>query len=105
MRAFFHHIKKINLELVIWTGGLLALYFINPAHPPIIDLCPLHRMGFTWCPGCGLGRSVSYLLHGNPAASWQMHKLGGFALLVLLLRIYRLARNQYSDYQLSRINK
>ncbi|GAA0530581.1 hypothetical protein GCM10009415_10010 [Chitinophaga japonensis] len=79
--------------MLIWPLGLLALYFMDPAgNGP--SLCPLKWMGISWCPGCGLGHAIHYLLHGQWAASWQAHPLGAFALGVLLYRILQLARQQ-----------
>jgi hypothetical protein len=37
------------------------------------------------CPGCGLTRATSSLLHGDWRASWQYHPFAGFFVLVGLL--------------------
>jgi hypothetical protein len=79
------------VELMIWTAGFVYLAVIDPFHPPL-SFCPSVLAGFGTCPGCGLGRSVSLLLHGEPAMSIQEHLLGIPAALVLLFRIGQLAR-------------
>jgi hypothetical protein len=58
------------------------------------SLCPLKWMGFSWCPGCGLGHSIHYLLHGDLAASWKSHPLGIFALGTLAYRTFGLGKQQ-----------
>ena len=63
-------IKKLfrkYFELVFWLGGLLALALSNPTAAAHFSLCPLKAMGLTWCPGCGLGHSLSFLFHGDIA--------------------------------------
>ncbi|WP_332911961.1 DUF2752 domain-containing protein [Algoriphagus boritolerans] len=42
-----------------------------------LSLCPLNQLGFEWCPGCGLGRSMNLLAHGDFQASWSMHAGNG----------------------------
>jgi hypothetical protein len=54
----------------------------------------LANLGFNWCPGCGLGRSLSHLLHGELRQSIQMHWFGIPALLVLLYRIFILSKQE-----------
>lgn len=86
--------KKINIELVFWAGGLGVLAFSDPSQPHY-SLCPLKNLGFRYCPGCGLGHSISYLLHGDIQASLHAHPLGIFALAVIVHRIFVLLKNHY----------
>jgi hypothetical protein len=83
--------KKTNLELFIWIAALLSLAFLNPDINQV-SLCPLHFLGFHYCPGCGLGRSVALLFRGRFAESLTMHPLGFFAVAVIGYRIVQLAR-------------
>jgi hypothetical protein len=78
-------------ELVFWVAALMALAFSNPAGPVHFSLCPLRAMGITWCPGCGLGHSISWLFHGNISNSWHAHWFGIPALGIILYRIYSLS--------------
>ncbi|MDD8019010.1 MAG: DUF2752 domain-containing protein [Bacteroidota bacterium] len=97
MTNFFYR----NLEIGIWCAALLYLAFIDPAVPRLFSLCPLHNLGFDFCPGCGLGRSISYLLHGDIISSLKQHYLGLPATVILVHRIYHLSKNIFS-YQYPR---
>lgn len=79
-------------EFLVWTGGLMALAIMNPNSYDSFSFCILHQLGIPWCPGCGLGHSISFLLHGDLNASFHAHPLSIPALLILLGRIYVLAR-------------
>lgn len=88
---------KQHSEVLFWTSALIYLAMINPLAQQAISLCPLHTLGFEHCPGCGLGRSVSFLLHGNIVESFSSHWFGIPALLIILHRIATLLlqfRNQ-----------
>ncbi len=87
-------IRKINPELIAWTAGLLLLALLDP-HAGLPSLCVSQLAGLPDCPGCGLGRSVSHLFHGEIQQSWNSHKLGIPVLTGLLARIYQLAKAQY----------
>ncbi len=73
-------------EGVIWLAALLYLALMDPSAPPGFSLCLVSHLGVP-CPGCGIGRSISFALHGDFAASWAAHPLGIFALAVLLQRL------------------
>lgn len=93
MRSTAAYIKHINIELLVWPLGLTALYLMDP-HGGGPGLCPLKWLGISWCPGCGLGHAIHYLLHGNWRASWRSHPLGFFAFGVLIFRSLQLGRQQ-----------
>jgi hypothetical protein len=85
-------LKRINTELIFWIGGLTYLAFTNPAESHF-TLCPIKNLGFSFCPGCGLGHSISYLFHGQIQESFHHHPLGIFAVVVILWRIFQLIKN------------
>ena len=85
-------LRKLNIELFFWIGGLVYLAFMNPAETHF-TLCPIKNLGFSFCPGCGLGHSISYIFHGEIKESFYHHPLGGFALLVILWRIFQLIQS------------
>jgi hypothetical protein len=87
-------LKKVDLELVIWLTALVVLALSNPVYHHI-TLCPLDNLGFKYCPGCGLGRSISYLFRGDINASFRMHPLGIFALGIIGYRIIQIINKQY----------
>ncbi|WP_229738715.1 DUF2752 domain-containing protein [Parapedobacter pyrenivorans] len=78
-------------------SALILLYFSNP-HSHHFTLCPLENAGIDWCPGCGLGRSISLFMHGEIQASFRMHWLGIPAFFVIAHRIYRLSQRTYSSW-------
>ncbi|MFC0185541.1 DUF2752 domain-containing protein [Pseudarcicella hirudinis] len=85
-------IKKLNIELLFWVTGLAYLALINPASDAHFSLCPIKNLGFSFCPGCGLGHSISYIFHGELKKSFESHPLGIFGLIVIISRIYTLAK-------------
>ena len=80
----------LPLEAIIWMIGLLALAIHQPSHDAHVSLCVFSNLGFKYCPGCGLGRSVSFLLHVQPVTSFQTHPFGIAAVAILLYRIFQL---------------
>lgn len=88
------YLKKIlpvfNPEALIWILGLLILAFIKADTASHFTICPLKNIGIDFCPGCGLGKSIHYLLNFEIEESIKAHPLGIFALAVLFNRIYKL---------------
>ena len=83
-------LKSLPLELLIWTIALVVLYNLDVDDKEANSLCPIHNAGFDWCPGCGLGRSIALLMHGQFRDSIEMHWLGIPAFLVLVYHIINL---------------
>lgn len=83
-------IKRLPLELLIWSGAIVVLAISYPKTTGHFTFCPISNLGFHWCPGCGLGRSISYFLHGEVRLSFQHHWFGIPALFILLYRIVQL---------------
>ena len=83
--------RRANLELYIWIAALLLLAFLN-SDSNQVSLCPLKFLGFHYCPGCGLGRSISLLLRGKFVESFAMHPLGCLAVAMIGYRIVQMAR-------------
>jgi hypothetical protein len=90
--------RNIPFEAIIWFAALLSLAITNVDSHPHFTLCPLALAGFDWCPGCGLGRSISLFFHGKLSDSFAMHPLGVFAAFVLSVRIVKLSRQFIKDY-------
>lgn len=82
---------KFPLELFIWLSALILLGLSKPGDHHF-TLCPLSNLGILWCPGCGLGRSISSLLHFDLNGSFQNHWFGIPALFILLHRIGQLSQ-------------
>jgi hypothetical protein len=93
IRKILYIKEKLPVELIFWLGALTVLAVMDPGHEHHFTLCPLDHLGFTWCPGCGLGRAINLMLHGDFSASFAMHPLAGFALVVISWRIIQLIKN------------
>ncbi|UII27418.1 DUF2752 domain-containing protein [Fulvivirga maritima] len=87
-------IKHIPVEAIIWIAALIYLAFISPEEPHF-TLCPLKNLNFHFCPGCGLGQSISLAFHGHFIASLKAHPLGIFAIMVLSFRVITLLKTQF----------
>jgi hypothetical protein len=83
--------KRIPLELLLWISALVYLALIDPSLQHM-SLCVFRFLGLTWCPGCGIGHAISYALHGDIAASVNAHFFGIPAVIILLHRIFVLAK-------------
>jgi len=90
--------NRFPAELIFWTTALVLLATAEPHHhlqEHHFTFCPLANMGIDWCPGCGLGRSVTQLFHWNLKESFKMHWFGVPATLIIMYRIVVLGRNQF----------
>lgn len=82
--------EKWPLELLIWMGAIFIFSTSYPQAYHHFTLCPIENLGFSWCPGCGLGRSISYFLHGDFILSLRQHWFGIPATGILIFRIVQL---------------
>jgi len=94
---FKRYYSKIPLEAIIWTTSLIVLAFYNPSTDTHFSLCPLYNLGFTFCPGCGLGKSIAFFFHGNIRASLSTHPLGIISVCILTARIVQQTQNYYKN--------
>lgn len=85
---------KYPIELFCWIIAMVLLYYNNP-YIHHFTICPLENMGFDWCPGCGLGRSITFLLRGNVTESINRHWLGIPVLIIIIHRITLLTGNYF----------
>jgi hypothetical protein len=76
-------------EAFIWIGALWFLAVSDPSEHHY-TLCPLDNLGFHYCPGCGLGRSIGYFFRFDFESSIMAHPLGIPAVLLLLFRSVRI---------------
>ena len=72
-------------EAVIWISALVFLAFSEPAEHHY-TLCPLDNIGVSYCPGCGLGRSIGYFFRADLKSSLISHPLGIPAVFLLIYR-------------------
>ncbi len=86
-------------EAFIWIAALFMLAVENPASHHY-TLCPLDNLGFSYCPGCGLGRSIAWLFRLEPLESVTTHPLGIPAVMIIFIRIFKVLSLK-SKYSLS----
>lgn len=85
-----------HLEAIFWIAAIIALAVTSPVNQ-CYSLCLFHHLGLDWCPGCGLGHSISWLFRGDLAESFSAHPLGIPALAIITLRIIKIIRNNYQQ--------
>lgn len=88
---------RIGFEAIAWTVALVYLAIHNPYTQSEFTICPLRNLGFHYCPGCGIGRSISFLLHGDLIRSLQTHLLGIPATIILFFRTLSLLNNSLKE--------
>ncbi len=96
--------KLLGLEGTIWLSAIIYLSLISTNTEDHFTFCPLANLGFENCPGCGLGKSVSLIIHGNIFQSFDYHYLGIPALLIIIFRLYQIIKINYQIHFKS-INK
>jgi Protein of unknown function (DUF2752) len=88
----------LTSELIIWCCALIYLAFINNPGTEHFTICPFKNLGIDFCPGCGLGNSISFMLHGDIKSSFAVHPFGIAALIILVLRIITLFKQEWRNY-------
>jgi hypothetical protein len=88
--------RRFNLEAVIWVAGLVFLAVNSPASDNHFSFCVFKNLGIGFCPGCGLGHSITHIFHLEFYKSFNAHPLGFAALAILIFRIVQLTREQVS---------
>ena len=94
LEKLLKYFKKYDWEALFWLIAMLYLTFINPYTPKHLDFCLFSLVGIENCPGCGLGKSISMIFHGDLSASFNAHPLGIPAIILIVKRIYNLVRNK-----------
>lgn len=90
-------------ELAFWIVALILLAVMKPTTDPHYSFCIFKMLGLPFCPGCGLGHSISYLFHGDIKASFSAHPFGIFAVAIIMARITTLF--QLHVFQKTKNNK
>jgi hypothetical protein len=95
-RKTLNIIERIDFEVLFWLAAFFYLSVINPYQPKHLEFCLFSLVGIDNCPGCGLGKSISMIFHGDIIGSFQSHPLGIPALILIIRRIYQLIRITYN---------
>jgi hypothetical protein len=83
---------SLHLEWIVLTGGLVVLALMNP-NITAPSLCLFDALGI-FCPGEGLGRSISFIFRGMWKEAWAVHPAGFFAIPIITGRIYYIINNK-----------
>jgi hypothetical protein len=76
-----------HAELICWVTSLVYLFL--PLHEgPVV--CIFKVIGFSHCPGCGIGHAIHYAMHGQFAESFNAHYSGIPAVIIICHRIFQL---------------
>ncbi|MFB3133817.1 MAG: DUF2752 domain-containing protein [Rhodothermales bacterium] len=95
-RTLSRPLRRVPLEAVVWTAGLVALACTNPEAEGLIEACLSKVLWGISCPGCGLGHAVAYLFRGEVVLSFQTHPLGPLAVVILVGRVIGLVRATFT---------
>jgi len=83
----------IGFEAFVWFSGLFYLAFFTDPYQSHFTICPLSNMGIDFCPGCGLGHSITLIFRGDFIGSFHAHPLGFFTLIIISFRIFSLIKS------------
>jgi len=84
--------KRMHIEAWFWITAIILLIISNPSSNHV-SLCMFKNLNLGFCPGCGLGHSISWLFRGEFINSFQAHPLGLPAVIILLYRSFKLLKN------------
>lgn len=62
--------RTAALAAVLTVVALAVLYGVDPTRHTLTPPCPYLTLTGLACPGCGLTRSLHFLLHGDVARAW-----------------------------------
>jgi len=85
-----------NLEAFIWIAAIVYFALSPLPSGQHFTICPLSLAGFEHCPGCGLGRAIILLLHGQVSESIHMHPLAIPAVALFTSRIIIVFKNYFN---------
>lgn len=81
---------KKYFEVLAFATGLILLALMNPVAANGPSLCLFDQLGISFCPGDGLGHSISYIFRGEVYKALEVNMLGPFTLIILSGRIFYL---------------
>ena len=77
------------------AAGLIIMAMMNPYIPQGHTWCLFEWAGIPFCPGHGLGHSVSFIFRGDWHNAMQANIMGPFAIVILIGRIGALLKQNY----------
>lgn len=85
-----------NFEWIALAAGLFLLAIMSP-YDKGQSFCLLEYAGYDFCPGDGLGHSISFFFRGEFQNSLHAHFMGMPAVLILSMRILFLLNNNFNQ--------
>lgn len=98
MKEIIGSLYRNYFEITAFSVGLLLLALMDPTTANGPGLCLLENLDFPYCPGDGLGHSVSFIFRGEIYNALEANILGPFAIIILLGRIFQLLLKNYLNY-------
>ncbi len=89
-----NHFFFLHFEWTVLLAGLIVMATLNPALETL-SICPVDRLGFLFCPGEGLGRSVALFFRGHLLESFQMHPAGIPGIIIITNRIFSIFKRNF----------
>jgi hypothetical protein len=94
-RKLFERLRGRREQALLALGAfffvLLVLAFVDPRSARFAPVCPLHTVTGLHCPGCGTGRALHALVHGEFARAVRLNVLTVAAIPVFLALALRAA--------------
>lgn len=84
----------------MFSAGLVLLALMSPENAGT-SLCFFDWVGIDFCPGKGLGHSISYTFRGDFGAAFQAHLAGPASVIILSGRIIYLWKELYQESKLT----
>ncbi len=81
-------------EAIVWIVGLTLMAWSNPYESQHYSLCLIKNSGLGFCPGCGLGHAIGFLVRGEFILSFKSHPLAIFAIIILTYRIIQVFKRK-----------
>lgn len=97
IRSKIKYIFRNYFEITAFSLGLALLAFMDPSSTAGPDLCLFDQLGVSFCPGDGLGHSISYTFQGDIHSALNANILGPFATIILGSRIVYLINKKIKN--------
>lgn len=101
MYTIFKHLFRKYFEVLVFSAGLILLALMDPETVNGPSFCLFEQLGITFCPGEGLGHSISYAFRGDFYSALEYNVLGPFTIIILVGRIIQIL---FNNQQFSQIN-
>lgn len=84
-------------EILAFSFGLFLLAIMDPGSTTGPDLCLFEQLGISFCPGDGLGHSISYTFRGDFSNALKANMLGPLTIIILSSRIVHLTSKKFKN--------